>query len=1284
LKELAETVLSLYHERTHSLHRLRFITDMLIFCSKSQLNPTQFLPEEASRICMNASTNEAHLNEKHSSLSARSLHSSVLLQWSFQTSAPSENLLQNFVSSHTIAVELSDDWALILPCINDPPLVIVQVQSVIDFADMRGLSHIKLGGLLLMKRLLEVQPERDSSALASCTAQMGLEYTRMGLTSKAGRALASTESFLMQSESKALIALHWHLAYAEYLTALSSYEKAAEHLVSAQWRYEAGFLSEEHASGPRLAQYKCLAQAAYVASNLAFENGDHDTAVLHAKKSVRTSIRLWAVLEKLLRSKSSLATQEQSISRIDVLTEDLSNMTVSEEDQAKNASGKAAAFWSSVQMHFDGLLHLSRLSAHRGSFQDAVYYAEQAKKVGEATGSDVLLLKATYVLAAHLGQADRIDESQLIVDKGPSSCEYLDYSAGFLQAFVERLGLHLAKGDCSQAVEGVKQAQVAISKIQAADCPSSPSNLQKKDSSKAVPIKVSRSASRATRKARKPRFPQTNAVSPGVHAELINVTADHLKVAAGVSTWIQRLQVEVLLLKSRFCIQSGSYEDAGKVLETVTPLARSSTSETWYLVLQATVIMAYALRLLRSDAVYSVLAETTIAFPTQQRKFTDDLELEDIARGRAPSAFSTMPECANRQTTKQRACGRDDFLEPRELVEKASGLLLSVPSSRLSGCSSAVANELLRLLTQTQLLSSLLLPATSPSPLQISCHLNAPNCLRWSREVASIGADILLGKKSTTFGWPETYDFKDAASAYSRCVHDCKDLQQELINTLPPSWNVITIALSGDDSEILISKIRHCQSPFLLRLPLQRTTSEDFDEELLDFDAAKREMLDIIASANLTSHDAKGRSDKQGKKDWWTAREALDARLASLLNNIEALWLGGFRGILSDHYYDEQLLSRFSGSLSRVLDRQLPSRRKVATNEEPRFELHSHVLELFVALGNPDEGDLGDAITDLLYFVIDILQFQGERNAYDEIDFDSMVLEVIDALRSFHDAVKGVSLERGGHTILVLDKALHTIPWESLPCLEGQPVSRMPSLNCLQERILRMRQNGEANSGLSIDRRKGAYILNPSSDLTSTKETFIGSFESTLASFTSIVNRAPSETEFETCLRDKDLCLYFGHGSGAQYVRGRTVKRLKQCAVTFLMGCSSGKMVECGQFEPYGVPYDYMHAGSAAVVGTLWDVTDKDIDRFAMETFVRWGLLGRGAVKEETKPRVRKLRGNGRTAKQNADPDEKPAGERIRKAVGLDDAVAKARQACLLRFLNGAAPVIYGVPVYLD
>src|SRR5699024_7006653 len=194
--------------------------------------------------------------------------------------------------------------------------------------------------------------------------------------------------------------------------------------------------------------------------------------------------------------------------------------------------------------------------------------------------------------------------------------------------------------------------------------------------------------------------------------------------------------------------------------------------------------------------------------------------------------------------------------------------------------------------------------------------------------------------------------------------------------------------------------------------------------------------------------------------------------------------------------------------------------------------------------------------------------------------------------------------QQTSHTVLVLDKALHLFPWESLPSLQGSPVCRVPSLECLRDRVLRFRcEQGR----LGNDRTNGTYILNPTGDLQTTQGTFEQDL-SRLDRWTGIVNRQPSEDEFRGALEAKSLFLYFGHGSGAQYIRGRTVKRMDQCAVAFLMGCSSGTLTEAGEFEPYGTPMNYLQAGSPALVATLWDVTDKDIDRFAHATFERWGL----------------------------------------------------------------------------
>ena len=304
-----------------------------------------------------------------------------------------------------------------------------------------------------------------------------------------------------------------------------------------------------------------------------------------------------------------------------------------------------------------------------------------------------------------------------------------------------------------------------------------------------------------------------------------------------------------------------------------------------------------------------------------------------------------------------------------------------------------------------------------------------------------------------------------------------------------------------------------------------------------------------------------------------------------------------------------------------------------------------------------------------------------------------MTIELVDALRQYHEAASKQDDEASPqHTILILDKAMHCFPWESLPCLEGQAVSRLPSLGCLRDRILQHteQQHPETTNPSdpmrTINRSNGAYILNPSGDLTATQSRFEAPL-SKLENWTAIRTREPSEGEMKAALERSDLFLYFGHGSGSQYIRSRTIQKLDRCAVALLMGCSSGAMTEAGEFESYGPPLNYMHAGCPAVLATLWDVTDKDIDRFSVEVLEKWGLF-EGELSSSASGATATARGSPvkKGAKSSSSRNKSRVGKEAtsRKKRSLDLAVAESRTSCIMRYLNGAAPVVYGVPVMLS
>ena len=156
-----------------------------------------------------------------------------------------------------------------------------------------------------------------------------------------------------------------------------------------------------------------------------------------------------------------------------------------------------------------------------------------------------------------------------------------------------------------------------------------------------------------------------------------------------------------------------------------------------------------------------------------------------------------------------------------------------------------------------------------------------------------------------------------------------------------------------------------------------------------DYSGKRFSSLDQInESCRPRDHSAKG-----AKAAWWAEREELDDRLKDFLATIEHVWLGGFRGIFSQHTRRADLLARFQKTFQTILDKHLPSRqqvrrgrRKAAASTAPsalaKVTLDPRVLELFIGLGDATAADcdFDDALNDLLYFVVDILQFHGERN----------------------------------------------------------------------------------------------------------------------------------------------------------------------------------------------------------------------------------------------------------------------------------------------------------------
>ncbi|KAK0711664.1 peptidase family C50-domain-containing protein [Lasiosphaeris hirsuta] len=1164
--------------------------------------------------------------------------------------------------------------------IDDIPGLLDHLQSVADFLRMKGQDNMLATVLELSAGIARVMEGPTAGDILHHNSSLALQYTNLGQSSKAEQMFLKAQEYVGTSRVLGDSVANFHLSFADHLVAIGNFKKAEEHLVQAQASF-----SSDAAVRPVRGQRKYLVSyASYLHSLVALEKGDSHHALIYSRESVRSLYQDWVKLESQLAPKPSPDTS--------TATEATLNMSTTEVKGKAAGVSSGPEFWRLFYILYRNILRLSSIYAHLGMFQETVYYAEQAQKIAKSVDSELYGAQCAAWMGSMFAKAANPKKSlEMLQEAGEllpddersyfSAVLACQISSMYLNLRnVEGADIMLAKAEAFLEMTPLAGPSTQASDIAALEA--KVANLKIEDK----PVRVTRRTVRqaAVKRPTKPTIAKAKAAAPPKPA----IVAEDAQLS--------KLRASIMVQKAVSMLGRKEWAAALAVLGQATDASRSTDLFPTEQVAMAACLMGMSMEQMSRDPVFSVIQDSTISFPAISSPH-DKTVVDRHSPGKASPPRKTRIAAASssREASKEPARVYVDNLRQAQehLLQAHAVATLSSDAGLVHRISGMLQNI------------GLLLTATSAKARAItqtghaSYSVELARNLIWRRERKA----IVLEKNKPSFNdkeWPPALSSATARRSSLGFTLDLCKFQRDFIDIIPRPWSVISLSLSENNHDLCITKLQAGHSPFVIRLPLERASSRDADNEVFNFQQGRGELLDIIKLANKTCHDKRDMTVKGAKSAWWADREALDNRLKDLLVNIEQIWLGGFRGVFSQHVRRPELLCRFQKSFLNILDKHLPSRRQVRgkktkTAQASKVTLDSRVLELFIGLGDAtaQDCDFDDELTDLLYFVIDILQFHGETNAYDEIDFDSMAVETFDALQSYHSAVKSNETTGAGiHTILMLDKSLHVFPWESLPCLQGCAVSRMPSLACLRRLIHEQRaasgspatpsndQPGDAPrsplEGHHASFRSGSYILNPGADLKTTETAFAQPLATHLPSksWKQIVGRAPTETEFEQALSETDILLYFGHGSGAQYIRGRTIRRLDRCRATvLLMGCSSAHLTDAGEFEVYGPAWNYMMAGCPAVVGTLWDVTDRDIDRFAGRVFEEWGLTPVGAFEEKEKSMMRK-----------AAAERRLKGQDNSGKVSLVEAVAKARDVCRFRYVTAAAVAVYGIPVYVE
>jgi separase len=1179
--------------------------------------------------------------------------------------------------------------------IDDIAALLKLLHAVASFLDMKGFGKTRVAALRIITDINAIMRDRyDLEEITDDYCLLASQYLELGYSGKAGLALDKARCAISDSGLSVLASPKLQVEYSRYFHTIGDVHKAEESLVQAH----AAITERLHTGEPQAIDTEemlRLTVSAFTAySKTYLEQGKPHEAMVYAKRALRVLTRIWKREER-----RQLQQQSSTFSRNSGGNEESSALLPAGQEESNAKSGPA--LWSLIRPMFYSLEHLSNIYAHVGMFQDTIYYAEQAQKVAENSNSKNLNTEGLLLLSSAWHRAGVTDKATTYLQQASSFGSTINETQCLLLLKCRLAKMYELQGDIESELKAYAEAEAMLKRITAPsyiaeidrvvdpalilEAKMSKLTITKGMAGTAIKPPTARKAITTKKVASVIRPPKTRTRKDQPVARGAPRTrkqeATSTKSAAVSSSCNQCLPLEsmkgmLMRQKADAYLSRSLLEEAKVCLSEASSIAHTVSDAAQQHLANARQLFHQGLQLLTADAVYSVVQDSTISFPalTAAGKSTETAattKAVELKKGAGPNTRGTS-------TVRKTALSWIELLKQAQShLHEAYTLAVRVSSSRTIQSIASFMN-VASLLLSTAGISKIkaIHPSISVSSFELAKALN----LCWERDLARLEASQVPTKEAD-MKWPEVANQKLADNDVTTLCTVTASFQKEFIDIIPSSWTVVSIAVSDNKHELLLTKLEAGHSPFVLRLPLGRNSSRDADEEVFDFQQGKAELLRIIEAANNSAHGARDVSGREAKISWWAERDELNERLEELLQNMENVWLGGFRGMFSQKLRRKELLARFQKTFQNILDKHLPSRQKTGkrTKAPSKVSLEPRILELFVGIGDPfcPEADLDEPLMDLLYFVVDILQFQGEHNAYDEIDFDSMVLETLDALRCYHQAEAECSeTDARRHTILILDQELHSFPWESLPCMQGHAVSRLPSIACLRDRILAQQGTEARPEGHYVSASSIAYILNPGQDLKTTQATFSQELQSQPL-WEGIIQRRPEEAEIKDMLENKDLYLYFGHGSGAQYIRSKTIKKLTKCATTFLMGCSSASLTEVGEFSPYGPPMSYMLAGSPAVVGTLWDVTDKDIDRFAAKTFEEWGLFKNEEVEEVV---VQKT--PGRKGKRRANEAEE-ARPQSRQKVSLVEAVALGRSACNYRYLTAAAAVVYGVPVYI-
>ena len=527
-------------------------------------------------------------------------------------------------------------------------------------------------------------------------------------------------------------------------------------------------------------------------------------------------------------------------------------------------------------------------------------------------------------------------------------------------------------------------------------------------------------------------------------------------------------------------------------------------------------------------------------------------------------------------------------------------------------------------------------------------------------------------------------DYYDHKYCYKILDAICKKFYSQTIDYLQHSWNCVSMEVDNLLQIMIISVINPGSSSrniptdiIIVDIPINRKINKNkteikdeegeedenenenddgflnslyFDDNDNKYDKIMNEFNKFWIEAQESTHSGKECNVKNDIKIWWENRYKLDKKLKMILQEIESDILGIFRCIFIPNFRHKQSKKLINSSCDALVK---------AINDYLMKKTNNEYLSTCYNINNINDNNLISKSSKMMLFkkLLQLMLICHSKNTVndDEIKYcisyifcvsDNYLLnKLLDTVKQhittiYKKFASKLNLKDFDPLILSIGDTLKHLPWENIPILQEilPSICRIP---CLEFAALRVIEYNKYNKKNKLNYY---YIINPKGDLKKTESRFNRLLND---EWIGIKNKIPTNDEFRNGLEKNDVFLYVGHNGGEEFVNCRKLQSFNIKSITFLMGCSSGLLKKKGNFQSNGITNYYMIASCPIIIANLWDVTDKDIDQFSCK------ILRKSILKQKI------------------------------EIIDIPKAVNLSRSVCKMRYLNGAAPICYGIPFHL-